>query len=105
MDCNANKVQISPDALFRDMAGESVILDLAGGKYFGMDETGTRVWQLLQETGDPQQVVAVMATEYQVERETLLNDVLTFVDRLKSLGLVKPAPASVTVERQMGTPV
>ena len=42
----------SPDVVFRDLEGEAVILDLASGTYFGLNEVGTRVWRMVDEGRD-----------------------------------------------------
>ena len=34
------KVSIPDDVVFRDLAGEAVILNLASGAYFGINEVG-----------------------------------------------------------------
>ena len=41
----ADKIQISPDVLSQEVNGETVLLDLEGESYFGLNEVGTRVWQ------------------------------------------------------------
>jgi hypothetical protein len=43
------KYQISPDVLSQEVHGETVLLDLAGETYFGLNEVGTRIWQLLKQ--------------------------------------------------------
>ncbi len=46
------EARISPDVLFRELAGEAVLLDLKSQRYFGLGEVGTRIWQLLDEQGE-----------------------------------------------------
>ena len=41
-------VKAGGDVVFRDLDGETVLLDLRGGVYFGLDGVGARIWQLLQ---------------------------------------------------------
>ena len=38
-----DSVQISEDAVFRELDGEAVILNLDTGIYFGLNRTGTRI--------------------------------------------------------------
>ena len=42
------RATLSSEALFQDISGEGVILDLKSSSYFGLDEVGVRLWQLLQ---------------------------------------------------------
>jgi hypothetical protein len=73
------------------VAGEAVILDLGTQCYFSLDETGTRMWQLLAEHGDTARVVERMTGEYDVERETVERDLARLVDELLAAGLLRVA--------------
>jgi len=42
-----HRVVIPERLLVQQLNCETVILDLDSGTYFGLDEVGTRVWQLL----------------------------------------------------------
>ena len=37
------RVILSPEAMFQEIGGEGVILDLASSSYFGLDEVGVRL--------------------------------------------------------------
>ncbi len=41
----------SSDQISSDLLGEAVILDLKQGVYHGLDATGARIWNLLQDAG------------------------------------------------------
>jgi hypothetical protein len=43
------KIKISPDVLFQEVSGETVLLDLESEHYFGLDAVGTRIWGLIGE--------------------------------------------------------
>ena len=80
--------KLSPDVVFRDLDGEAVILDLASGTYFGLNEVGTRVWRLIEEGRDAPQLVALLASEYQADRATIARDVNRLLDELRSRRLI-----------------
>ena len=48
----ATRVTIPETVLFRDLDGEAVLLDTVSGRYFGLNEVGTRMWALLQFHGE-----------------------------------------------------
>ena len=85
----AVRVQISPDALFQEIGGEGVILDLASSTYFGLDEVGVRLWQLLQENDELQPAIATLLTEYDVKPEQLETDLDRLIEELLDAGLVR----------------
>ena len=56
---------VPDDVIFRELDGEAIILNLATGMYFGLDEIGTRLWALVTESGTLRHAVDVMAGEYE----------------------------------------
>ncbi len=78
----------SPDALVRVVGTESVVLDMASGRYLGMNPVGTRVWELLAGGQTPDQAVATIMDEFEVAEPVLRSDVAAFVGDLLRLGLV-----------------
>lgn len=80
-------VRTSPDALFQEIGGEGVILDLASSAYFGLDEVGARLWQLLQESPDLQIACNTLLTEYEVEADQLHQDIDKLITQLVDAGL------------------
>ena len=73
---------ISKDAVFRDLDGEGVILDLNAGTYFGLNPVGARIWQLIVEKGALRDVFEALCAEYDAEPETLERDLLDLVTSL-----------------------
>ena len=81
-------VTISREVLFQELDGEAVLLDLASESYFGLDDVGTRIWQLLKEHGGLRTVFDTMLDEYVVEPARLAEDLLKHVGDLADAGLV-----------------
>jgi hypothetical protein len=77
-----------PDVLTQEVGGETVLLDLNSECYFGLDELGTRIWQLIQEFGDLQKVYDSMLDEYDVDGKQLEKDLDRIVDKLAEAGLI-----------------
>lgn len=84
----------SKDVLHQELEGETVLLDLKSERYFGLDESGTRIWTLLIELKRPEAVVERMMQEFEVAEETLRSDVADLLARLLDGGLIEAVPAS-----------
>jgi len=84
------RVVVAPDVVFRQVSGEAVILDLASERYYGLDETGTRMWVLLAEAGDLAIVHERLLEEYDVDPQVLRHDLADLVARLLAEGLLRP---------------
>ena len=82
------KVTISPDVLFQEVSGEMVLLDLSSESYFGLDEIGARIWQLLHEGTNMGEVLDTLLQEYEVERQVLEADLGKLLGKLADAGLI-----------------
>jgi hypothetical protein len=87
-----HSITVAPDIVFREVDGEAVILNLDSGLYFGLDQVGTRIWQLIQEHGSLQKVFETMCEEFDVGSDTLERDLLGLMDELCAKGLVRASP-------------
>ena len=87
----AYKMVIPQQVLARQVGDETVMLDLDNGTYYGLDQVGTRIWQLLAEGKTLAQVCDTMIEEYEVSREEIERDVTRLVADLSDKGLLKPA--------------
>jgi hypothetical protein len=83
-----SRVSISEDAAFRELGGESVIVHLDSGIYYGLDPVGTRVWQLIDAHGQLKPVFDAALEEFDVEPARLEEDLLRLVTELASRRLV-----------------
>jgi hypothetical protein len=86
-----DRFNISDEVLSQEVNGETVLLDLQGESYFGLDEVGTRVWQLLQEKSTVAHAVNTLFQEYDVSREQLESDVGQLLEKLIDAGLITPS--------------
>jgi hypothetical protein len=82
-------ITLSPDVISQEVSGETVLLDLESENYFGLDEVGTRIWQLIESAGDLETIFNTLLEEYDVEEEELLSDLSDLVGEIEKLGLVK----------------
>ena len=87
MDLN-QVVTISADVLSQEVGGETVLLDLQGEVYFGLDAVGTRFWQLLGEGQVLAQAVETMLAEYDVTADVLQQDLGELLQKLLDAELV-----------------
>lgn len=83
------RLVVPDDVIFRELDGEAVILNLATGMYFGLDEIGSRLWTIVAESGTLRGAVDAMAAEYDVDRPVLEGDALELAGQLLEKGLIQ----------------
>lgn len=81
-------VQLSADVIFRDLEGEAVLLDLASGRYFGLNPVGTRVWTLLDGGATVDGVVGAISAEFEADPDEVTRDVDELLAELMARGLL-----------------
>ena len=76
------KYSIPKDVLFREVDEEMVLLNLVNGKYFTLDDVGTRIWALMTEHAQLKAVHQALLEEYKGEPQQLEQDLLALTNQL-----------------------
>jgi hypothetical protein len=71
--------------------GRAALLDLRAGRYYLLNEVGTRMWELLVRGCNVPAMVDRLADEFDAGRDTLAKDANAFVSDLESKHLVERA--------------
>ena len=69
--------------------GEAVLLELSRGVYFGLNEVGTRVWEMVREPRDVASIRDAVCDEYDVTPGQCLVDMVDLLERMHREGLVE----------------
>jgi hypothetical protein len=85
----SSRVKVADDTLFQELSGETVLLELSRGVYYGLDEVGTRIWSLLADGRSLEETVDVLVEEYDVDRARGAADVLRLVGELEARRLLE----------------
>jgi hypothetical protein len=80
----AAKEQVSSD-----LAGEAVILDFKSGVYYGLNEVGASIWNLIQEPRTVNEIRDAILAEYEVEPEQCDRDLFALLQQLEASGLIE----------------
>lgn len=69
--------------------GEVVILNLKDSVYYGLNEVGGRIWELIQKPTAVGDIVDSLLNDYDVDRERCSQEVMDLVNILTDKGLVE----------------
>lgn len=84
-----NNIEVQPDVLHQFIDGEAVLLDLQSESYFGLNEVGSRIWELLREGHTLDSIHEILSREYDVEPEALQADMEQLITDLLAANLVR----------------
>jgi Coenzyme PQQ synthesis protein D (PqqD) len=81
-------IALSKDQASCDLAGETAIVNLMNGVYYGLDPMGTHIWKLLREPLTFAALCDSLIHDYDVEASRLESDMREFLNDLADQGLV-----------------
>lgn len=68
---------------------ETIILNLKSGAYYGLNNVGVIVWNLIQEPKTVKEIRDTILEEYDVESEQCSQDLFRLLKELSVAGLIK----------------
>lgn len=80
----------APNVVFQHLDPEdgAVLLHIDSGTYHGVNPVGARIWDLLESPRSPDEIGDALASEFEVEREVVDQDVEEFLEGLRERELI-----------------
>jgi hypothetical protein len=72
----------NPDIIWKNVRGETVLLNPESGKYYGLNKVGCAFWEKADGKKTVSEIATLLLDEFSVEKEILLKDL---EDLIKSL--------------------
>jgi hypothetical protein len=72
-----------------EIDGETVMMSVEKGEYYGLDSTGSEIWAMLAEPRSVGEICAELTGKYDVEEEECLREVTAFLEDLLSDGTLR----------------
>lgn len=91
----SDRVEVPKHVLVRFVEKETVLLNLDTESYYGLDDTGTRMWQVVTTAPSIEKAYEELLTEFDVEAELLRQHLSDLLGRLADLGLLRAHNAVV----------
>jgi hypothetical protein len=82
-------IKVAKEQVACDLAGEAVILNLKSGQYFGLNEVGARIWNLIQQPKKVGAVLDALLKEYDVALDHLERDLFALLEQMVINGLIE----------------
>jgi len=86
----AARIRVSSDCVVRQIKGETVLLHLTRGTYYGLDATGTVLWHLLEDGTATRfdGLITTVAERYGRATDEIAPDILSFLEDLRAHDLI-----------------
>ena len=87
------RIVVSRDQVSTTLSGETIILQMRDGTYYGLDAVGTRIWSLINVPATLAEIAATVEREYDVDGVRAMADLTALAGELLARGLIEIATA------------
>ena len=81
-------VRRNEEVFASEIDNEVVMMNIQTGKYYGLDEIGSRIWELMKQKIKVKDLIKKLLEEYDVSEQECEKDVLELLMELQSNDLV-----------------
>lgn len=81
-------IKRNPELVASDMDGETVMMSIDNGEYFGLDPVGSRIWTLIENQIRIDKLIEQLLEEFDVTKEQCELDTLEFLNQLQDKNLL-----------------
>lgn len=82
-------VERREDVVFSEVDGEIVAMSIQSGKYYGLQEIGSRIWDIIDDPISISKICEALMAEYDVTADQCNLDVLRFMEKLWNKDLIR----------------
>jgi len=83
------RLSIGDDVLYTPVDDGIVLLDFKTRRFYDLETTGARIWSLVMEGKDPEQIADQIAIEYDADKSSIREDILALTAELCVIGLLR----------------
>ncbi len=88
-DMKACQVSVPEHVVFRDLADETVILNIDTGQYHSVDQVGARFFEVMRDVSALELAVGRLAEEFEQPVAVIETDLAAFTGEMVELGVIE----------------
>lgn len=85
----SRNIMRNPDIVSSDMDGETVMMSVEHGKYFGLTGIGPLLWDYMESPVSCEAMIQKILDKYEVDEATCRSDLVMFIGQLLESDIVK----------------
>ena len=82
------------DQVFTIVEGEAVLMSIGNGRYYRLDDIGTRIWVLIEAPTSLGALCDQLVKEFKVERDACETDVMPLLEKMLKHNLIRVGPGA-----------
>jgi len=82
------RIRLNQELLSSEIDGETIMMSVENGKYYGLNAVASRIWELVKEEPLFSEIIAQLTTEFNVDKTVCQNDTEDFILQLAENKLI-----------------
>ena len=82
-------ISAHPEQLSSELDGETILLQMSSGLYYGLNEMGAKIWEMIQTPMAFQALKEQLLEAYEVSEEVCVNEVTKLLTDLHNANLIE----------------
>ncbi len=83
-----SEISRADDLIASQMEDEIVMMSITNGKYYGMNNVGSAIWNLLEQPSKVSDICSKLVEEYEIDEPTCEKEVLAYLEQLLDQQLI-----------------
>jgi hypothetical protein len=84
-----SKIIRNPELVENTIDGEVVMMSIESGEYFGLNEVGSSIWQLIENSTTVHDIIGKLLDEYDTTPQECIKDTIEFLEQLRGKNVIK----------------
>jgi hypothetical protein len=72
-----------------DLNGEKVMMDLNKGRYFALNEVGSKIWDIIHRPVEIKDIIGTLLREYDIDEESCREQVIGFIGSMSNAEIIQ----------------
>jgi hypothetical protein len=81
-------IKRNPQMVTSNIDGEIVMMSIDNSEYYGLDDIGSRIWELMENPILVDDLIGILLSEFEVEKNECISDTLDFLNNMTDKNLV-----------------
>ena len=84
-----NRIKLNQELLQSEIDGETIMMSIDNGKYYGLNTVASKIWELLKDEPLFSELISNLVEEYNVEQAKCESDTKEFLENLIENKLIR----------------
>jgi len=84
-----NKIILNQELLQSEIDGETIMMSIDNGKYYGLNTVASRIWELIKKEPLFEELINTLISEYNIDKKQCETETIDFLQNLLENKLIK----------------